>query len=557
MPEICPLSIKNYLETLLRLKDFKETERLVTRQIKSEPDNPIFRIDFGRLYQEQGRADKAQEEYEQVIQDFKKKSPQTVTMAAEHFFYLGAPELALNMLLSARKASGEKSQFAIELAELYEQQGNQDAMIEEYLLFARHNQAKLEFVKSALQDRIREQADFDQLEKIMLTELQKNPNETTYNELLLWLYLQQKRFYRAFVQAKALDKRYRLEGNELLSIGNIALRNQDYESAKTIFEYIIEAYPNGANYPVARSNYIKAKEEIVKKTFPIQESEIYSLIADYQQLINDVGKNYKTFDAIRSVALLHGFYLDQKDTAVAILNEAVAISGGRTDFIAQCKLDLGDIHLLKNEPWEATLLYSQVEKLKKEHPLGYEAKLKNAKLSFYKGDFVLAQEHLDILKEATSREIANDAMDLSLLIQDNLAFDTTGAALQNYADIELMIFQNKNEQALQKLDKMLTQYPSHSILDEVLWLTANMLLKIGKPSEAAPILDKIVKEYGEGILGDDAYFLLAKTYEETLGEKEKAMEIYKDILVKYPDSIYRNEARLRYRVLRGDFVDIN
>jgi hypothetical protein len=35
-------------------------------------------------------------------------------------------------------------------------------------------------------------------------------------------------------------------------------------------------------------------------------------------------------------------------------------------------------------------------------------------------DFELAQAHLDILKLATSREIANDAMELSLLITDNL-----------------------------------------------------------------------------------------------------------------------------------------
>jgi hypothetical protein len=97
-------------------------------------------------------------------------------------------------------------------------------------------------------------------------------------------------------------------------------------------------------------------------------------------------------------------------------------------------------------------LYSQVEKTQKENLVGYEAKLRNAKLSYYKGDFRLAQEHLDILKQATTREIANDALELSMRIKENIAFDSVGEALQYYAAIELLLYQNKTDLALQKIE---------------------------------------------------------------------------------------------------------
>ncbi len=58
----------------------------------------------------------------------------------------------------------------------------------------------------------------------------------------------------------------------------------------------------------------------------------------------------------------------------------------------------------------------------------------------------------------------------------------------------------------------------------------------------------------DDILVDDAFFLQGEIYERQLGQKDKAMEIYREFLNKYPGSVYAAEARKRYRLLRGDFV---
>jgi tetratricopeptide (TPR) repeat protein len=196
-----------------------------------------------------------------------------------------------------------------------------------------------------------------------------------------------------------------------------------------------------------------------------------------------------------------------------------------------------------------------VEKSRKDSPTGYEAKLRSAKLSYYKGDFALAQQHLDVLKLATTREIANDAMQLSLLIKDNIGLDTTDMLLKEYADIELLLFQNKKMQALDSLNKMIQLYNGSSLTDEILWLQSTLYLEMGKFQKSIDLLNLIVEEYGEDIFGDDAFFRMAEIYDYQLKDIERSKNLYQEFLIRYPGSIYAAEARKRFRTLRGDYVN--
>jgi outer membrane protein assembly factor BamD (BamD/ComL family) len=184
--------------------------------------------------------------------------------------------------------------------------------------------------------------------------------------------------------------------------------------------------------------------------------------------------------------------------------------------------------------------------------LAYEAKFKNAKLFYYKGEFLLAQEQLNILKQATTREIANDAIQLSVFIQDQLLTDSVSDVLLAYSKIELQIFKNDFEIALTKLDSLLVLYPQDKITDDVYWLQAKVYMKIKEFTKAANKLQKIVDNYADDIYGDDAYYTLALLYQENLNDVEKAKSTYEELLVKYPGSIFVPEARKRFRLLRGD-----
>jgi tetratricopeptide (TPR) repeat protein len=546
-----PFIYDNYLTTLYHFKQKEEAEKFIRKMIKNSDDNLFYKLDHYVLVTEMNGEDKTEKEFSGIVNDIK-TNESLVEKAADYLLKKQLYEKAKSMLLTSRKALKNNSLYAIPLANIYYLQGNSDQTIEELLTFLKNNPEELESVKNVFQNNLKEEKDLELLETKLYELVQKEPEEIAYNELLLWLNLQKKNFNKAFMQAKAIDKRYHSQGNKLMEVGKIAMDNRDYESASRFFEYVVKEYPDGINYPIARRELIRSKEETIKNSYPVDQNKIRSLIYDYQGMIKELGTNPATIEARRSMAQLYAFYLDNKDTAVVILNETINIARNDLRGKSKAKIDLGDIYLLKGEPWESTLLYSQVEKDMKEDPLGHEAKLKNAKLSYYKGEFDLAQEHLDVLKLATSREIANDAMDLSILIQDNTGLDSTTEAMKEYAAIDLLLFQNKTAEALAKTDSMMKKFPEHTLTDELLWLSAKIYCKMGDYPNAVAALEKINTSYPDDILGDNALYTLGNIYEENLKDNAKAMETYQKFLIKYPGSIFTVEARKRFRMLRGD-----
>jgi len=553
-PKNLPQIHSRYLLVLNQLGDFDTAEKYLTRLIKQYPDIIQYKLDLGILYRKMGNEDKADNYLGETLSSIRSQKFQIIS-ASQYLFNKHEVELALQGYKLSREYEKDQHLYALELAEIYRRLNMKPEMVGEYLNFASSNPNNINYVKNVLQNLLTEEEDLISLENLLYQKIQKNPNETLYSSLLIWVNLQQQNFYGAFVQARALDKREKGQGERVLNIGRIALDNHDYKNSIKIFNYLIKQYNSGVNYELAKRYLIKSREELVKTTFPVDTTEIAHLIEDYRKMVLEIGINERTLEAMRSQALLYAFYLNRKDSAIQILTKIIDTPGLNPTLKSQAKLDLGDIHLLNGEPWESTLLYSQVEKLQKDQPLGYEAKLKNAKLSYYKGEFELAQSHLDILKLATSREIANNAMALSLLIQDNTVLDSTDQAMRAYARVELDLFQNKYQQALSKLELMMVEYPGHSLTDEILWLRANILLELGSFDEALELLSQVVQNYQYDILSDDAYFLMGTINEDQLNNQAEAMKIYNDFLIRFPGSIYSAEARKRYRALRGDFKE--
>lgn len=544
---------KAYLQTLVKLKDFSEAEKFLKKQIKWSENNPIYIIDYAQLLTFIEKKDEAQKQFNMAFEKAKIDDALTMQLVSE-LTSQSQYDLAIQLIEQNRAYFKDKSKFALQVGRLYRMLGKPQEMLEEYLNFG-HPIENRELLQAILQDEVKEDKEIEVLEKVLYNYVQKFPDEPYYNEMLIWHLTQKKEFFKAFVQARAMDKRYKREGAQVADLGFVAYQNKDFLNAGKIFEYLVREYPKLQNYPLWRRLLINSKEEVVKNTYPVNQNDIRILINEYTKLLNELGVNQRTLEAMRSKGLLYAFYLNEKDTAVAVLESAIKLSTGDRLFVDKCKLDLGDIYILKSEPWEATLLYSQVEKSQKDSPLGYDAKLRNAKLAYYKGDFDLAKEVLDILKQATTREIANDAMNLSLLIQDNTGLDSNEVAMQDYANIELLLFQHRNDEAIAKMKEMLVIHKGHPLEDEVLYLMASTYLKEGNIDAGIQQLEKIVDKYPSDILGDDALFLLAKTYQEKKNEFSKAMKLYQELLTKYPGSIFGSEARKRFRNLRGDTIN--
>ena len=547
-----PLIHNNYLFLLLESGKFKESEKYVSKVIKKFPDNIYYELDLGLVYEKQGNTDLAEAYFTEIIKNAVVDSYKT-RITSQYFINNELTNYAIKMYKIARRALNNPYVYSLEMANIYRIINKKDLMVEEYLNYIIQNPSNLNYVKNTLQNLLRTTEELESLTTLLYERVQKYPEINMYNELLIWVNLQQKNFYGAFIQARALDRRQKTNGARSNKIGLIALENNEYNVAIKIFEYVIKNYLGTPHYIMARMYLIKAQEERARKTYPIDAQEIRNLIHDYNILIAELGINRNTLEALRNKALLHAFYLDEKDSAIQVLERIIKTPQANSEIKAKSKLDLGDIHLLVNEPWESTLYYAQVEKTHKDTKIGYDAKLRNAKLSYYKGDFSLAQEHLDILKEATTREIANDAMNLSLIIKDNIVLDSTDEVMKKYARIELLLFQHKEEEAFEEIQQMKKLYAHHSIMDELLWSESKILLELGNFNEAISSLQQIVENYDYDIWSDDAYYKMAYIYDFHLNDKTKAQEIYRDFLTRYPGSVFVSDARNRYRELRGDY----
>lgn len=540
-----------YVNLLVEMQDYKAAEKYLDRVIKWYPEVINYRIDKGWLLLRAGKETAARLQFNAVIDKVSHDGYQS-RRAAQHFLRRQLPEYAIQTLLSARKRSGDAHMFAIDLANIYRMQNDKGRMVEEYLNFAVQNPRNLQYVKNTFQMLLTEPEDLDALSYILYDLIQQQPDNEVYGEMLIWVSMQQHNFYEAFVQARAIDKRQRLGGSRVLNVGVIALNNKDYENAIRIFDYLVDTYPDSNTGIQAHLYRIRAREELVKNSFPVAHDEVRKLIREYDNFIRDYGNNQATWQAALNKARLYAFYLQQNDSAIHILNKLIAIRQLPATLRAEAKLTLADIYLLDGQPWESALLYAQVDKEMKESALGYEAKLRNARLAYYRGDFKLAEEYLDILKLATSREIANDALQLSIFIKTNSALDSSDAALKKYAHIELLLRQNRVAEAEAAIDTVLQVYEGHLLTDDLLYLKADIRKKAGDFATAASLYQKIVDDYGSGLLGDKAYYQLGMLYEGQLKDHTKAMDVYSDFLHRYPGSIYATEVRKRYRVLRGD-----
>ncbi|MGQ0828115.1 MAG: tetratricopeptide repeat protein [Bacteroidota bacterium] len=513
-------------------------------------------VDLGIVYARAEEPDKAKTAWEQAIRSV--KDMDQVFAVANSFLAIKQYDHAINTYLRGRRISDTNYPFSFELADVYKIKGDKMAMINEYLEVLEINDSYIQSVQNALQTSFGNDTDLKQNELLkteLLKRIQSNPDKTILSELLIWMQIQQRDWEGAFVQGKALDKRKKEQGNRVMGLAQLFTQNEAYDAAIKAYQYVIAKGPEIYFYNTARMELLNVYYRKVVSKGNYTPADLIELEKNYIITINDLGKSGSTASLLKNLAHLQAVYLKKTTEAIALLEEAIALPGIEPAVQADCKLELGDVFLMTGDTWEASLLYSQVEKAFKYDVIGQEAKFRVARISYYTGDFKWAQAQLDVLKGATAKLISNDAMDLSLLISDALAIDTNTAPLELYALAELLEFKQNYEKTFMLLDSLSKTFPNHALSDDILYKKANVELKRARYTEAAMYYEAIIKDYGTDILGDDAFFKLADLNENQFKNIEKAKELYQQLLEKYPGSLYVVEARKRFRKLRGDVIN--
>jgi tetratricopeptide (TPR) repeat protein len=398
---------------------------------------------------------------------------------------------------------------------------------------------------------------FQDFKSALLSGIQSNPDSKLLIDMLSWLFIQNKAFDQAFIQLKALQKRLGTNGQRLVELASVARKNQTLETAAKIYKYLIDIGPNNPYYFRARQGVLEVQYDRITKLKDYTRKDLKNLEKAYQQFMNDNRFSYTENGKVAlRLAEIKALYLNKHEAAIDLLKKLADKNGrARQALKAKALLAMGDYYLLKGKEAEAQLTYTKVEKMREGGSLGNKATFRKAKLSFYKGNFDWAGSQLKILKGATSKMIANDALELDMLIKDNRGLDTTEVPLQIYARADMYLFKNQYNQAVKRLDTILNIFPEHNLTDEAYFAKAKVAEAKRQYDSATMFLKRVYENYNNDILADDALFKAAKLYEQRLDNPKKAKELYETLVTGYGGSIYQLKARDAFRRLRGDRIN--
>jgi len=531
-----------YLLVLMKDKQFKEAEKLVTQQLKVKANDPVLYIDMGSALIASGKEKKAEEQFDKAVQLVNGDDVMTNRLV-KSFVSVKQEKYAIKTYERAIEIIRNGYFYSTPLAKLYAKTGDIDKAVNTLLGAGPAQMPGAEDTKSVFLEILGSDPKKLQLaQKALIKRINEQPENSWYAEILTWLYTQKDDWEGALIQISALDERNRENGSRLLEFARTAKKESQYAIAVKALDAVAEGGKEQPMYMIAKAEKLNVLMQQLQDNPSFSKEDVSNLQKEYEQFFTEFPQYYNT-ETLRDYAMLEAQYAGNVTKAVELLQTAIQKPGARRDFNGWAKLQLGDYYILTGKIWDASLTYSQVDKEFREDMLGEEARFRNARLAYYQGDFEWAQGQLSVLKASTSELIANDALYLSVLITENIPPDSNLVPLQRYAYADLLLFQNKDKEAEQLLDSIAQAYPKHPLSDDILMLRSRIAVKHRDYVKALGYLREVYEKYDKDVLADDAIFQTAELYDVYLKQPEKARAFYEKLILEFPGSTYVQTAR--------------
>lgn len=540
---------ENYLSCLLSLSDYDEAKSLVKKKIRRNAHKVGFEVDYGYVLLQEGEKTQAQEWFNDLLS--KPKNETEFLSLAQSFSRRQLGEYALESYDNGAKKMGN-STFWKQRMLLYSRYKKWDDVSNLTTNLLDKQPDLLSQVYKRLAPVLEDEAAITSLQSAVIVASQSSGKSTVFDELLLKIFNYKKEYRSAFRIVKALDKREESNGGRLIEFAREMIKLRQYELAanayKTAMDHADEAmlFYDEAQRGMLEVAYLALEQSILKDA---EESRL--LNAEFDRYFEEKSFNAYNSNLANMHASLNLYMLKDVAKGVGILEKAIEVDRLSGPMVGQLRLTLGDAYLIQGNIWDAKLMYGQVDKLFKEEALGQEARFRNARLSYFNGDFEWAKSQLDILKTATTQLISNNAIELSLLIQDNTGLDSTEDAMKEYAHADFLLFQNKLNDCAASLNMLPINFPNHALQDEVIYLLARLEEKRGDFDKALKLYTRVYESHSEDILADNAVFQSAEILLFAFGKEEEAKAMYEKILLEYNSSLFAVEARKKFYALKA------
>lgn len=536
-----------HIVCLINGKQYDKAENTLKKLLKADENNKDFMINLGYIYDQQGKSQKADECYEKAI---KKLLPSSgdINNLAYRFREIREYDLAVKTYERGRELLKKPDAFTSELGDNYMMARNYEKMIELFIQSLAKDPTTIDNITSRLSfarsyDIIN---NVDNVIEKKLEEIFKNPDYApVFDELSVWYALQKSNYTSALQHAILLNQKMENKVHIFLNIARTATRSQKYNIARQAYDKVIGLGKENNNF------YTSAEKEILSCKY--QElgqqksttTQYQALAGECAQYIRGYGYNHDNIDIAILLSDIYAYSLALPDSANTILQRAENTRMLNPSSIFRVKSKRADLLTFMDNPWEATILYTQIEKANPNNDTGYEAKLKKAWLAYYSGDILWAKAQFDVLKGATTKLISNDAIQMSHFINTNYEEEADNSDLEKVAATEYKVYKKQYQEALPVLDSLIGN-STPEIADYASLIKASVLRNEFKYAEAATLLEKVKNESEQTYIRAKAMYELAGIKVQ-LQEKSQALELYKQLVSEYSGSVYSVESGRLYR----------
>lgn len=552
-----------------QLKEYDKAISLVERRLVLQRNDPVLLTSLGALQYQAGREDVADSVWNAVVQ-LNPMNSALYRVVANQMIELRLYEQAISVYGRARQQMGIQDLFAEELATIYGALQQYEAATREYVMLVKRNPMQLPLAQSKIAALTTTPEAAQSAFDIVRTSVEEDTQNPSLRIMLASLAMDARQYDIALREVRVVDDLKNAQGGELYTFAQRALQEGAYDVADKAYNDIIERHPRVALVPYAKLGRIRTTEErlsssdssevlalderlVTSRTavrWPVQESgggwaEVIGL---YEALANEYSPSTISAQSYFRIGTIASEKLFDLDRALA----AFGIVGGMReagDLMLHARLQSARVLTAQNRLAQARSTYVPLRTVSLA-VVRDAAIFELAELDYFEALFDTATAVFTVLGEQVQGDLANDALKYLYFIRENRT--SAPAALEAFANADLLVRQRKYSEALERFQNLRRAYPAALLQDMALLRVGELSLAVGRTDSALVAFRYLADSMQTSIVRDRALLLSAELHERVRGDRIKALATYEELLERFPTSIYAQQSRQRIRILRGD-----
>ncbi len=473
--------------------------------------------------------------------------PRVILALADAYARGGEPLKAVDMLQGEIERSGAREpDLWAHLAMAYQRAG-QGADAAETLLAALQLQADW---LGRLRDQLEIAATDSAVGQAALERLRSRASSrdapTVWREALAHVLVVTGHFEEAVGLVAGLDREKRGRGRGLSELARAVAHRADPAVALAVFDSLLAHKPDPGTAEEAWFERGRLLERLGRPS---------EAVAAYETLARDFPRGPLAVQARLKAAGVRRGPLRDLAGAQAVYRQLLAEAppGSRNRQAKATReealLGLGECALQSGAFPEAESTFAALESEAVQTATKERAAFERAELLFYSGRFADAEEaYYQLTDHYPAGAWVNDALGRALLLGEFGA--TAGAALEAYAGVVFRQRAGAPEEALRLCRAALSDSVKAEMRAYLRWEEIRIAAELGRWTEADAALALMLEQDKGSRVAPTALYRMAVWAEAVADRRARALELYEQVILRYPDSLEARQARGRLRAMR-------